>query len=82
MDPAFATSIVHGLDPGEEGFEEALADIQKDIEVWDMATIYAVQNVIKPQETRDYIIRMLEVYRRRRSSGVAEHRMCNWPTSF
>jgi acetyl-CoA carboxylase carboxyltransferase component len=82
MDPAFATSIVHGLNPGDEGFEEALAAIQKDIEVWDMATIYAVQNVIKPQETRDYIIRMLEVYRRRRSGGIGEHRMCNWPTSF
>jgi len=82
MDPAFATSIVHGLNPGDEGFEEALAEIQKDIEVWDMATIYAVQNVIKPQETRDYVIRMLEVYRRRRSGGVGEHRMCNWPTSF
>ena len=82
MDPVFATSIVHGLNPGDEGFNEALAEIQKDIEVWDMATIYAVQNVIKPQETRDYIIRMLEVYRRRRNGGVGEHRMANWPTSY
>ena len=82
MDPVFATSIVHGLNPGDEGFDEALAEIQKDIEVWDMATIYAVQNVIKPQETRDYIIRMLEVYRRRRNGGVGEHRMANWPTSY
>ncbi|MCB1740450.1 MAG: methylmalonyl-CoA carboxyltransferase [Gammaproteobacteria bacterium] len=82
MDPVFATNIVHGLSPGEEGFDEALAHIQKDIEVWDMATIFSVQNVIKPQETRDYLIRMLDVYRRRRSGGVGEHLMRTWPTSY
>lgn len=82
MDPVFATSIVHGLNPGDEGFEDALAGIQKDIEVWDMATIYSAQNVIKPQETRDYLIRMLDVYRLRRSNGVGKHEMQAWPTSY
>ena len=82
MDPVFATTIVHGKSPGDEGFEEALAHIRKDIEVWDMATIYSVQNVIKPQETRDYLIRMLDVYRNRRSGEVGRHHMQNWPTSF
>jgi acetyl-CoA carboxylase carboxyltransferase component len=82
MDPVFATRIVHGLCPGDEGFEDALAHIQKDIEVWDMATIYAVQNVIKPQETRDYVIRMLDVYRNRRGGEVGRHHMQNWPTSY
>ncbi len=47
-----------------------------------MATIHSVQNVIKPQETRNYIMRMFDVYRQRRSGGVGEHRMCNWPTSY
>ena len=82
MDPVFATTIVHGKAPGDEGFEEALAHIRKDIEVWDMATIYSVQNVIKPQETREYLIRMLDVYRNRRSGEVGQHQMRNWPTSF
>ncbi|MGI9383323.1 MAG: acyl-CoA carboxylase subunit beta [Methyloligellaceae bacterium] len=82
MDPVFATSIVHGLAPGDDGFEDALAHIQKDIEVWDMATIYSAQNIIKPQETRDYLIRMLDVYRLRRSGGIGKHEMRNWPTSF
>jgi acetyl-CoA carboxylase carboxyltransferase component len=82
MDPVFATSIVHGVKPGEEGFEDALAKIQKDVEIWDMATIYAAQNIIKPEETRDYLIRMLDVYRARRSGGVGKHLMQNWPTSF
>ena len=82
MDPVFATAIVHGKSSGDEGFEEALARIRKDIEVWDMATIYSVQNVIKPQETRDYLIRMLDVYRNRRSGEIGRHQMQNWPTSF
>jgi len=82
MDPTFATSIVHGLEPGAEGFDEALASIQKDTEIWDMATIYSVQNIIKPQETRKYLSRMLDVYRLRRSNGVGQHLMRNWPTSM
>ena len=82
MDPNFATSIVHGVDIGEEGFEDALADIQKDSAVWDMATIFSLQNIVKPQETRDYLIRMLEVYRSRKNGGVGEHLMRTWPTSY
>ncbi|PPR63912.1 MAG: putative propionyl-CoA carboxylase beta chain 5 [Alphaproteobacteria bacterium MarineAlpha4_Bin2] len=82
MDPNFATSIVHGVDIGEEGFEDALADIKKDSAVWDMATIFSLQNIVKPQETRNYLIRMLDVYRHRRNGGVGEHLMRTWPTSY
>ena len=53
MDPVFATNIVHNKSPGDEGFEEALAHIQKDLEIWDMARIFSAHDVIKPQETRD-----------------------------
>ncbi len=82
MDPTFATTIVHGRKPGEEGFEEALAQIQKNDEVWDMATIFSLQNIIKPQETRAYLIRMFDVYRSRRGGGVGKHLLSNWPTSY
>jgi len=82
MDPTFATTIVHGKKPGDEGFEAALAEIQKNDEVWDMATIFSLQNIIKPQETRDYLIRMFDVYRSRRGGGVGKHHLSNWPTSY
>ncbi len=82
MDPVFATSIVHNLKAGEEGFEEALGHIQKDLEIWDMARIFSAQDVVKPQETRAYLIRMFEIQRRRRSAGVGQHLMRTWPTSF
>ncbi|HAA94010.1 MAG TPA: methylmalonyl-CoA carboxyltransferase, partial [Rhodospirillaceae bacterium] len=82
MDPRFATRIVHGVKDGEDGYDEALAKIQQDIEPWDMASIYAVQDIIKPEETRDYLIRMLDVYQLRKTNGVGKHLMQTWPTSY
>jgi acetyl-CoA carboxylase carboxyltransferase component len=82
MDPTFATKIVHGLSPGDEGFEEAFSQIQSDTEVWDMASIFAVQSVIRPEETRDFLIRMLDVNRLRLTNGVGQHLMRTWPTSY
>lgn len=82
MDPVFATNIVHNLSAGDEGFEDALATIQKDLEIWDMARIFSAHDVIKPQETRNYLIRMLDVQRRRRTGGLGQHLMRTWPTSY
>lgn len=82
MDPRFATRIVHGVEDGDDGYNEALSEIQQDIEPWDMASIFAVQDIIKPEETRDYLIRMLDVYQLRKTNGVGEHLMRTWPTSY
>ncbi len=71
MDPVFATNIVHNLSPGEEGFEDAFAHIQKDLEIWDMAQIFSAHDVIKPQETRAFLIRMFDVHRR---AALRRHR--------
>jgi acetyl-CoA carboxylase carboxyltransferase component len=82
MDPRFATKIVHGVGVGEEGFEDAYVRIRKDTQIWDMAEIFGIQDVIKPAETRDYLIRMLDVYRLRKTNGVGRHLMRTWPTSY
>jgi acetyl-CoA carboxylase carboxyltransferase component len=82
MSPDFATKIVHGVGHGEPGFEEALADIRKGADVWGLAAVYAAQSVIKPQDTRDYLIRMLDVYKLRMTKGVGQHLMRSWPTSY
>ena len=44
--------------------------------------MYSLQNVVKPQETRNYIIRMLDVYRSRKNGGIGKHLMKTWPTSY
>jgi acetyl-CoA carboxylase carboxyltransferase component len=82
MSPEFATQIVHGVGVGEAGFEDKFAQIRKGADVWGLAEVYAAQAVIAPEETRDYLIRMLEVYRLRISKGVGQHLMRNWPTSY
>lgn len=82
MDPRFATMIVHGLEEGMDGFEESFAQVQKDTEIWDMASTYAVHDVIKPSETRDFLIRMLDIHRLRMTNGVGKHLMRTWPTSY
>ena len=71
----------NGLSPGEPGFDSAFAQMSKDSEPWDIAGIYAVQSVIEPHATRDYLIRMLDVHRLRMSAGVGQHLMRGWPTS-
>ena len=73
---------MHGVGVGEAGFEVKLEQIRKGADVWGLAEVYAAQAVIAPEETRDYLIRMLEVYRLRISKGVGLHQMRNWPTSY
>lgn len=82
MTPSFAVNIVHGLNPGDPGFEEKLAEMEKNSNVYDLASIYAVQNVILPHQTRDYLIRALEVHRLRLTNGVGKHLMQTWPSTY
>jgi methylmalonyl-CoA decarboxylase subunit alpha len=82
MDPAASTQIVHGIKAGDPGWDEAFAHIARDSEVWDLAGMYSAQNVIKPQETRDYLIGMFDVYQRRKRGGIGEHLLRTWPTSY
>ncbi|MBN9263954.1 MAG: methylmalonyl-CoA carboxyltransferase [Hyphomicrobium sp.] len=81
MTPAFAVTVVHGLRRGDPGFEEKLAEMEKENEVWGIASMYGVQHVIQPQETRDHLIRLLDVHQLRLSNGIGQHLMRAWPTS-
>jgi methylmalonyl-CoA decarboxylase subunit alpha len=82
MSPEFATKIVHGVGVGEPGFDEAFASIRQGSDVWGLASVYAAQAVIRPEHTRDYLIRMLDVYKLRMTKGVGQHLMRSWPTSY
>ena len=88
MDPTFAVNVVHGSegslleDTDPERFQREFEAFQKDNSVWDLAATYAVQQVIPPAETRAWLIRMLEVHSNRRTGGLGEHRLHNWPTSY
>lgn len=82
MNPHFAVEIVHGLKPGDDGFDAALEEMERDSSVYGIAANYGVQGVILPHETRSYLIRILEVHRLRLHNGVGQHLMRTWPTTY
>jgi acetyl-CoA carboxylase carboxyltransferase component len=82
MDPQFGVRVVHGAEPGQADFDTHLAQMDRDSEPWDAASVFAVQAVIRPHETRDYLIRTLDVHRMRITGGVGRHLMRAWPTSY
>lgn len=82
MDPRFGVRVVHGKAPGDEGFDALFARMDRDSAPWDAASVYAVQAVIRPHETRDYLMRTLDVHRMRATGGVGQHLMRAWPTSY
>ena len=69
-------------DVDEATFQEVLTRMEKDSSVWDLAGVFAVQDVIRPDDTRRYLMRMLEIHRLRRTGGVGKHLMASWPTTF
>jgi acetyl-CoA carboxylase carboxyltransferase component len=81
MTPAFAATIVHGLRPGDPGFEEKVDQMDRENEVWEMASMYALQHVVQPHETRDYLIRVLQTHQLRLTNGIGQHLLRSWPTS-
>lgn len=82
MSPQFAAEIVHGLKPADEGFSDVFAEMERDSGVYDLAGTYGAQSIILPSETRDYLIRTLNVHRLRRTRGVGQHAMRAWPTTY
>ena len=84
MDPRSAVTIVHGVTEKEDPvrFAELLAEMTKGTAAYDAAATNSVHAVINPVDTRDYLIRVLDVHRMRMSNGVGEHLMRTWPTSY
>jgi len=85
MDPVFATKVVlwsHNEAEEPELFRETREQMARDSTIWDMAETFAVQSVIRPDETRRYLSRMLEIHDLRRSGGVGCHNLASWPTTY
>lgn len=83
MKPEFGATVVFGVRPedGPEKFAQAVAKMSRGTTAYDMAGVYTAHAVIDPRETRDYLIRMLDVHELRLSGGVGEHLMRTWPTT-
>ncbi len=84
MDPRVSVNVLYGVkeqdDP--EKFKELVGKVNRDTTPWELARLYEAQHVIDPRDTRDFLIRMLAVHRKRMKNGVGEHKLANWPTSY
>ena len=83
MDPGFATEIVTwGQDADAARKQAILEQMEKDSTAFGLAEIYAVQAVIRPPDTRRYLIQQLEIHEMRLSGGIGQHRMAAWPAAY
>jgi methylmalonyl-CoA decarboxylase subunit alpha len=79
MAPAAGVTVVHGMSPGDAGYAERVAAFERETSPWVMAGQFAVQQVVHPQETRDWLIRMLQVHQARGNGGIGKHLLQSWP---
>ena len=79
MAAAAGVKVVHGLSPTDEGFADRVEELERETSPWTMAGQFSVQQVLRPQDTRDWLLRMLEVHQIRASKGVGRHLMQSWP---
>lgn len=84
MDPAVSVNVLYGVrqqdDP--EKFARLKVEVERDTSAWGLAELYEAQHVLDPRDTRDWLIRTLEVHRKGMKNGVGDHLLRNWPTSY
>ena len=84
MDPAVSVNVLFGVkyEDDPERFNKLKAEVERDTSAWGLAELYEAQTVLDPRDTRDYLIRTLQIHRMRMKKGVGEHLLRNWPTSY
>jgi acetyl-CoA carboxylase carboxyltransferase component len=84
MDPVIGINVVYGVtqknDP--EKFSKLKAELDRETSAYDLAAINSTQAVIDPRETRDWLLRMLEIHSRDLEGGLSQRRLASWPTTF
>ncbi len=84
MAPETGVNVVYNLrkkdDP--EKFERLVKTMDKDTEPWEAAGIFNVNDIIKPEETREWLIQMVAFHYNYKGNGVGKHLMHCWPTSY
>ena len=76
--------VVHGVkeEDDPERFGDLLAEMARNGGAYDLAAVYGVKEVLDPRETRAYLKETLDIQVSRLTSGVGQHRLANWPTSY
>ncbi len=84
MAPETGINVVHNLrkEDDPKRFAELVKAMDKDTEPWGAAGIFNVQDIIEPEKTREWLIRMLDYHFNHQTGGVGRHLMHCWPTSY
>jgi methylmalonyl-CoA decarboxylase subunit alpha len=84
MDPAVSVNVLYGIrqEDDPEKFARLKSEVERETSAYGLAELYEAQHVLDPRDTREWLIRTLEVHRRGRKNGVGEHLLRNWPTSY
>ena len=83
MDPAVGANVLVGDKADDAAKRQEVQDaIAQDTSAWGLAELFEAQTVIDPRDTRDYLLRVLDVHRLRFNGGVGKHLLHNWPTSY
>ena len=85
--PEIAANVVFGgkMESSPEMAAQKEQFIQQmilDSAPYSAAGMHFIHDVIDPKETRNYIIRALDVCRDRRTGGIGAHKLANWPTKY
>ncbi len=62
--------------------EKFIQQMIEDSAPYPAAGMHYIHDVIDPRQTRNYILRALEISEDRRTGGISQHRLANWPTKF
>jgi acetyl-CoA carboxylase carboxyltransferase component len=81
MAPEVAVNVIHGVRADNPDFPARLAEMQQDTSAYALASTFAAHEVLDPRESRSFLVRMLDVHRRRMRDGIGEHLLRNWPTT-
>ena len=84
MSPEPGINVLFNLkkEDNPEKFKELMKMMNKNSEPWVGAGIFGLQDIIDPRETRNFLIKMLEIHCNRPIGHVGRHLMHNWPTSY
>ena len=84
MDPHTSVNVLHGIqrEDDPERFDELVKEVSQESEAWPLASLFEVQTVLDPRETRNFLIDMLGIHARLPNGGVGRHLLANWPTTF
>ena len=74
--------LTNGGALSEEERQGLIEKMVRDGDPYPLAEEYYIQDIIDPRETRNYLIRVINMNRNSKTGGMGEHRLANWPTKF